>query len=92
MDTNLREARVFETAKFNLQSNVIVAVVVGLFGLLTLKLGIRKFDSEKWWERRAEACTIGQLVPAALSMDPVLPKETPAERRRGFTVIEGGKE
>ena len=38
-------------AKFVLQSNVVAAVVVGLFGVLTLKLGIGKFASEKWWER-----------------------------------------
>jgi hypothetical protein len=42
-------------AKFVLQSNVVAAVVVGLFGVLTLKLGIGKFASEKWWERRAAA-------------------------------------
>jgi hypothetical protein len=42
-------------AKLILQSNVVAAVVVGLFGLLTLKLGIAKFASEKWWERKAAA-------------------------------------
>jgi hypothetical protein len=42
-------------AKLILQSNVVAAVIVGLFGLLTLKLGIAKFASEKWWERKAAA-------------------------------------
>lgn len=39
-----------------------------------------------------KAWTIAQLVDAALAVAPALPKETPPERRRGFTVIEGGKE
>lgn len=38
-----------------------------------------------------KAWTIAQLVDAALAVAPALPKETPPERRRGFTVIEGGK-
>ncbi len=38
-----------------------------------------------------KAWTIAQLVDAALNVAPSLPKETPPERRRGFTVIEGGK-
>lgn len=42
-----------EWVKFILQSNVIAALIVGLFGLLTLKLGIAKFASERWWERKA---------------------------------------
>ncbi|MHC2620087.1 hypothetical protein ACVIW2_002119 [Bradyrhizobium huanghuaihaiense] len=42
-------------AKLVLQSNVVAAVIVGLFGVLTLKLGIGKFASEKWWEQRAAA-------------------------------------
>jgi hypothetical protein len=32
-----------------------------------------------------------QLVDAALAVAPALPKETPPERRRGFTVIQGGR-
>jgi hypothetical protein len=48
------EALSFEDwLKLILQSNVVAAVIVGLFGLLTLKLGIAKFASEKWWERKA---------------------------------------
>lgn len=38
-----------------------------------------------------KAWTIAQLVDAALAVAPALPKETPPERRRGFTVIEGGR-
>lgn len=41
--------------KLLLQSNVVAAIIVGLFGLLTLKMGIAKFASEKWWERKAAA-------------------------------------
>jgi hypothetical protein len=44
-----------EWIKFVLQSNVIAALVVGAFGILTLKLGLGKFRSEKWWERKAAA-------------------------------------
>jgi hypothetical protein len=40
-------------AKLVLQSNLLAAFVVGGFGLLTLKLGIAKFASEKWWECKA---------------------------------------
>jgi hypothetical protein len=35
--------------------------------------------------------TIAQLVDAALAVAPVMPTETPPDRRRKFTVIEGGK-
>src|SRR6202047_3028092 len=35
--------------------------------------------------------TIAQLVDAALAVAPALPTETPPDRRRAFTVIEGGK-
>lgn len=35
--------------------------------------------------------TITQLVDAALNVAPALPKETPPDRRRRFTVIQGGK-
>ncbi|MCS3758669.1 transposase [Bradyrhizobium centrosematis] len=35
--------------------------------------------------------TVAQLVDAALSAAPALPTETPPDRRRKFTVIEGGK-
>lgn len=38
-----------------------------------------------------KAWTIAQLVDAALSIAPALPTETPPDRRRKFTVIEGGK-
>lgn len=41
--------------KLLLQSNVVAAVIVGIFGLVTLRLGIAKFASEKWWERKAES-------------------------------------
>lgn len=37
------------------------------------------------------AWTIAQLVDAALAVAPALPTETPPDRRRAFTVIEGGK-
>ena len=42
-------------AKLILQSNVLAAFVVGGFGLLTLWLGLGKFRSEKWWEKKAAA-------------------------------------
>lgn len=42
-------------AKLVLQSNLLAAFVVGGFGLLTLWLGLGKFRSEKWWERKASA-------------------------------------
>lgn len=41
--------------RFFLQSNVVAALVVGSFGVLTLWLGLGKFRSEKWWERKAAA-------------------------------------
>ncbi|MDQ1487456.1 MAG: hypothetical protein QOJ62_3149 [Actinomycetota bacterium] len=37
------------------------------------------------------AWTIAQLVDAALALAPVMPTETPPDRRRKFTVIEGGR-
>jgi hypothetical protein len=37
------------------------------------------------------AWTIAQLVEAALAVAPALPAETPPDRRRKFTVIDGGK-
>ena len=37
------------------------------------------------------AWTIAQLVDAALAVAPAMPTETPPDRRRKFTVIEGGK-
>jgi hypothetical protein len=37
------------------------------------------------------AWSIGQLVDAALAVAPAMPTETPPDRRRKFTVIEGGK-
>jgi hypothetical protein len=42
-------------AKLILKSNLLTAFVVGGFGLLTLWLGLRKFRSEKWWEKKATA-------------------------------------
>ena len=42
-------------AKLVLQSNLLAALVVGCFGLLTLRLGLGKFRSEKWWEKKASA-------------------------------------
>jgi hypothetical protein len=36
--------------------------------------------------------SIAQLVDAALAVAPALPTETPPDRRRAFTVIQGGKE
>jgi hypothetical protein len=44
-----------EWVKFALQSNVVAALLVGGFGVLTLRLGLNKFRSEKWWERKAAA-------------------------------------
>jgi hypothetical protein len=44
-----------EWLKLILSSNVVAAIVVGLFGLLTLWLGLGKFRSEKWWEKKASA-------------------------------------
>jgi hypothetical protein len=38
------------------------------------------------------AWSIAQLVDAALAVAPALPTETPPDRRRKFTVIEGGRE
>jgi IS1 family transposase len=38
-----------------------------------------------------KAWSIAQLVDAALAVAPALPTETPPDRRRKFTVIEGGK-
>ena len=37
------------------------------------------------------AWTIAQLVNAALALAPAMPTETPPDRRRKFTVIQGGK-
>lgn len=38
-----------------------------------------------------KAWSIAQLVDAALAVAPALPTETPPDRRRNFTVIQGGK-
>jgi IS1 family transposase len=38
------------------------------------------------------AWSIGQLVDAALAVAPAMPTETPPDRRRKFTVIQGGRE
>jgi hypothetical protein len=35
--------------------------------------------------------TIAQLLDAALAIAPALPTETPPDRRRKFTVIQGGR-
>lgn len=39
-----------------------------------------------------KAWTVAQLIDAALSVAPALPTETPPDRRRKFTVIQGGKQ
>jgi IS1 family transposase len=39
-----------------------------------------------------KAWSIAQLIDAALAVAPALPTETPPDRRRKFTVIEGGKQ
>jgi hypothetical protein len=44
-----------EIIKDILQSPVIAAGVVGLFTLLSIRLGLSRFRSERWWERKAEA-------------------------------------
>jgi hypothetical protein len=44
-----------EWAKLILQSNLLTAIIVSCFGLPTLWLELRKFRSEKWWERKASA-------------------------------------
>lgn len=41
--------------KLILNSNVAAAVVVGIFGLLSLWLGLGRFRSERWWERKASS-------------------------------------
>ncbi|MHC2667325.1 hypothetical protein ACMA5K_20465 [Bradyrhizobium diazoefficiens] len=38
------------------------------------------------------AWTVAQLVDAALAVAPALPTETPPDRHRKFTVIQGGKQ
>jgi NADH:ubiquinone oxidoreductase subunit 6 (subunit J) len=42
-------------AQLIVQSNVVAAVVVGIFGIVTLKLGRTRFRSERWWEKKAAA-------------------------------------
>jgi hypothetical protein len=37
------------------------------------------------------ACTVSQLVDAALAVAPAMPTETPPDRRHKFVVIDGGK-
>lgn len=39
-----------------------------------------------------KAWTIAQLVDAALGVAPALPTQTAPDRRRGFRVIQGGKD
>jgi hypothetical protein len=56
----------------------------------------RAFSSECWAAAKAVgvadwAWTIAQLVDAALAVAPALPTETPLDRRRLFTVIDGGR-
>ena len=41
--------------KLALQSPVIAALVVGTFGILTVWLSLRRFRSERWWERKTES-------------------------------------
>jgi hypothetical protein len=49
------------TAKEFLQallgSPVIAAIMVGLFTVISLRMGLKRFRSERWWERKAEAYT-----------------------------------
>lgn len=44
-----------EVLKLILQSNVVAAVVVGGFSLLALWLGLGRFRSERWWEKKAQS-------------------------------------
>lgn len=39
-----------------------------------------------------KAWSVAQLVDAALSVEPALPTKTPPDRRRKFTVIQGGRQ
>lgn len=41
--------------KLLLQSPVIAAVVVGIFTVASIRLGLGRFRSERWWERKAAA-------------------------------------
>jgi len=38
-----------------LQSPVVAAVVVGIFTLASIRMGLGRFRSERWWERKASA-------------------------------------
>jgi hypothetical protein len=42
-----------EVLKLVLNSTVVSALIVGLFGVMTIKLGLGKFRSERWWEKKA---------------------------------------
>lgn len=42
-----------EWLKLALQSPVFAALVVGVFGIVTIKLGLSRFRSERWWEKKA---------------------------------------
>jgi hypothetical protein len=44
-----------EWIKLGLSSPVFTAIVAGCFGLGGIWLGLRRFRSEKWWERKATA-------------------------------------
>jgi len=44
-----------EIIKSLLASPVIAALVVGIFTLASIRLGLGRFRSERWWERKAAA-------------------------------------
>jgi hypothetical protein len=44
-----------EWLKVLLSSSVVAALLVGIFGVVTLKLGLKRFRSERWWEKKAAA-------------------------------------
>jgi len=77
-----------------LQSNLLAAFVVGGFGLLTLRLGLGKFRSEKWWERKAVAYASaiealhGMHDLAHIRMEAEeLSEDIPADRLRSLAAI-----
>jgi hypothetical protein len=41
--------------KVILQSPVVAATIVGLFGIASIWVGLGRFRSERWWERKAAA-------------------------------------
>ncbi len=92
--------------KLLLQSNVAAAVIVGLFGLLTLKMGIAKFASEKWWERKASSyvsvieglhkmyrCsrTLGEAAEKGYEYSEEYVEELSQESAAGFSEVQRGE-